>query len=388
MNIVILVHPAHFSRSMPRFAKMIAQGMKERGHTVDVWQPVIRPSTLRLNGFAKKWLSYVDLYVRFPQTIRKQLKKCSPDTLFVVVDNALGPWVPLIAERPHIIHCNDFLAQRSAMGQIPENPVSWTGRQYQTYIRRGYSRGANFISISEKTRQDLHTLLDSVPACSEMVYLGLNQSFGMVSPDAARTQFGKAVGLDFENGYLLHVGGNQWYKNRTGVIAIYDALRSTDMHRQALVLIGENPTHALLEKRAASPYVNDIHFLTGINDATVRLAYSGADLFVFPSLAEGFGWPIAEAMMAGCLVVTTDEQPMTEVAGDAAFLIPRQPRQPEAITQWARLSAAVVDGVLCLPADKRSHVIKAGSANAQRFNTGNYLDKIEVIYKQILSNVP
>ncbi|GAB2580925.1 glycosyltransferase [Spirosoma areae] len=386
MNIVFLVHPSFLvSQSMPRFAKMLSEGMKERGHVVEVWSPITRLSQLKMPAAYKKWLGYFGLYVIFPQEVQKRLKNCSPDTLFVVTDNALGPWVPLIANRPHIIHCHDFLAQRSALGEISENPLTWTGKQYQAFIRRGYSKGANFVSVSEKTRQDLHVLLSALPAYSEVVYTGLNQTFRAHTADEARDLFAKKIGMNLDNGYILHVGGNQWYKNRQGVIAIYDALRSSSRYALPLIMIGAQPVPALLERQAASPFSTDIHFFTGIPDAAVQLAYAGASLFLFPSLAEGFGWPIAEAMTAGCPVVTTGEAPMTEVAGKAGFFIPRRPNKAEEIEQWAQKAAHVVGTILGFSRKKRQEVIEAGFINAQRFDTTVYLNKVETIYRRILT---
>ena len=65
------------------------------------------------------------------------------------------------------------------------------------------------------------------------------------------------------------------------------------------------------------------------NEALAAL-YSGAELLLFPSLEEGFGWPIIEAQASGCRVVTTGKAPMTEVGGNAAFYLPirRTTRRP------------------------------------------------------------
>jgi glycosyltransferase involved in cell wall biosynthesis len=72
-----------------------------------------------------------------------------------------------------------------------------------------------------------------------------------------------------------------------------------------LLLIGESPDMKLLEAYSKSPFKSDIHILTGIEDKWVQRAYAGAIVFLFPSYAEGFGWPIAEAMASGCPVITT-----------------------------------------------------------------------------------
>jgi len=370
--------------SMPRFARMLADGMRERGHQVEMWAPKASLFDLPVKGSAKKWLGYIDQYLLFPAEVRKRLKKTPPDTLFVFTDNALGPWVPLVADRPHVIHCHDFMAQRSALGLIPENPTSWSGQQYQRLIREGYSKGKHFISVSEKTKMELNSLLPTPPITSAVVYNGLSKDLVPYDCAEARAALSKKTGLDLGQGYLLHVGGNQWYKNRLGVIEIYTAWRSISQSKEPLLLIGGPLTPAMSKVQAESPFKDDIHVISGVEDKYVHLAYAGASAFLFPSIAEGFGWPIAEAMAAGSLVITTGEAPMTEVAGEAGFLIPRRPHNDSQTTPWAREAAEVVEKVVNLPAAERRAAIEAGLANIARFNSKNALDRIEEIYKSIV----
>src|SRR5690242_18665361 len=139
MRIIFFTHPSFLShQSMPRFANMLTEGMKKRGHEVEAWAPKPYFFKLPLPTAFKKWLSYIDQYILFPIIIKRRINKRSKDTLFVFTDHALGPWIPLVKDRPHVVHCHDFLAQRSAMGEVPENLTSWSGKQYQAFIRRGY----------------------------------------------------------------------------------------------------------------------------------------------------------------------------------------------------------------------------------------------------------
>nr|WP_236943207.1 glycosyltransferase [Hymenobacter sp. PAMC 26628] len=276
------------------------------------------------------------------------------------------------------------MAQHSAMGRIPENPTPWTGQQYQQLIYRGYSQGKNFISVSEKTRKDLEQLLPEAPNTSEMVYNGMNNSFFPYDVSIARQKLGLKLGVQLTPGYLLHVGGNQWYKNRLGVIELYDAWRSVSNAALPLLLVGAALTPVLANVVSQSLYKNDIHIIKGLDDEFVHLAYAGASVFLFPSLAEGFGWPIAEAMASGCPVITTDEDPMTEVAGKAGFLIPRRPFHAAASAQWAIEAAAVVEKVISLTSQEREAAIVASRVNAQRFDSNKALDRIECIYEKVL----
>ncbi|MVT11723.1 glycosyltransferase [Chitinophaga tropicalis] len=386
MNIVFFTHPSFLgSQSMPRYAKWLSGGMESRGHKIELWSPEPVSYKMPVPGPLKKWMGYADQYIIFPAAVKKRIRDCGADTLFVFTDHALGPWVPLVADRPHVVHCHDFLAQRSAAGTIEENPTSWTGQRYQAYIRNGYRQAQNFISISGNTKQDLHQFLGFTPEVSEVVYNGLTQSFTpQQDVEVLRAQLAGQTGIDLAKGYLLHVGGNQWYKNRRGVVEIYDAWRSKTKQQLPLLLIGARPNRQLEERIASSIYKQDIHTLTGKDDAFVKKVYSGATVFIFPSLAEGFGWPIAEAMASGAPVITTEEAPMTEVAGNAAFLLPRMPRQMADIAAWAQNAASTVERITTMQPEERATVVAAGIANAERFDAALALNRIENIYRQIL----
>ncbi|MFC3198966.1 glycosyltransferase [Parapedobacter deserti] len=387
MNIVFFTHPPFIpSQSMPRYANWLVAGMKARGHEVQVWQPKPVCHRLPVPKPLKKWMGYIDQYVRFPLWVKKQLKKDQPNTLFVFTDHALGPWVRHAAHCPHVIHCHDFLAQRSASGEIPENPTGLTGKIYQAYIRQGYRKGKNFISISKKTRMDLHRFLASEPDVSEVVYNGLTRKF---RPATDRTPVRDALAnkfnLDLSSGFLLHVGGNQWYKNRSGVIEIYSAWRRLYHIPLPLIFIGAQPDRQLNTMHRQSAYQQDIFFLTGVNDSHVQDFYAAASAFLFPSLAEGFGWPIIEAMASGCPVMTTNEAPMNEVGGAAAVYIDKKPMEGNTKRQqWADAAAHALADLLHMP--NRMAVVDRGLQNVRRFDADQALDSIENIYKRILEN--
>jgi hypothetical protein len=192
MHIIFLTHPSFLgSQSMPRYANWLKNGMVNRGHTTEFWEPQPMAYHWPVPQLLKKWMGYIDQYIIFPRKVRSKIKQLPDDFLFVLTDHALGPWVPLVTNRPHVIHCHDFLAQRSSLGEISENPTTWTGRHYQTFIRRGYSKGKNFISISKATQNDLHRLLKRKPLLSEIVYNGLLDEFGGATKRTIHRPFGR-----------------------------------------------------------------------------------------------------------------------------------------------------------------------------------------------------
>ena len=84
---------------MPRYAQMLSDGMKLRGHHVDIWSPKPIFYELPFNSI-KKWLGYIDQYVLFPLIVKFKLLKIIKETLFVFSDQALGPWVYLVQNKP------------------------------------------------------------------------------------------------------------------------------------------------------------------------------------------------------------------------------------------------------------------------------------------------
>lgn len=387
MEIVLFVHPDFIgSQSMPRYATMVAEGMKQRGHNVQIWMPKARFYGLQLKGTFKKWLGYIDQYIVFPLEVKLKLKHCGTDTLFVFADQALGPWVPLVCNRLHVVHCHDFLALNSALGNIPENPTSFTGKMYQNFIRKGFSKGKNFISISQKTQYDLHLLHQGDIKTSIVCYNGLNRPFEVLNRDLSRTILGNEVNISLTDGYVLHVGGNQFYKNRKGVIEIYSAWRSTTTSTLPLLLVGSAPSDELLRVYQKSVFKKDIHFIKGLPDAFINTAYSGASCLLFPSLEEGFGWPIAEAMACGCSVITTDIEPMTEVTGKADFfLIPRRPFDEAMVRDWALNASKQISKIVQLSDEQKKVCLVAGFETIKRFDSNLSLDKIEKVYLSILA---
>ncbi|MBP0903715.1 glycosyltransferase [Mariniflexile gromovii] len=388
MKIIFFTHPSFtHHQSMPRFSNMLFEGMKNKGHDVQVWTPSpIFVKFSKINQL-KKWLGYIDQYIIFPISIKKRIKRIDQNVLFVFCDHALGPWVPYVKKRHHVIHCHDFLAQQSALGQIPFNNVGFSGKWYQKLIRNGYSQGQNFISVSNKTKIDLASFLKKEPLLSEVVYNGLNREFSpqTKSIDIIRKELSESFNIDCHQGYILHIGGNQWYKNRKGIIKIYDYWRTHFQNKIPLILIGENPDDALLSIFQDSIFKKDIIFLSGVSDAFINKFYNGASVFLFPSLAEGFGWPIAEAMASGCLVITTNESPMDEVGADAAFYMPVMPIDSETKMEiWLKKASEVLNKVINLSEHERHDCIDKGINNAERFNQCLALDKIEKHYELIL----
>ncbi|MDQ5928935.1 MAG: hypothetical protein QG594_713, partial [Bacteroidota bacterium] len=289
-----------------------------------------------------------------------------------------------VSHRPHVVHCHDFLAQQSALDLLPESKTSSSGKYYQKIIRWGYRQGDAFISISKKTQSDLHTMLITKPKLSEVVYNGLNQNFEpALDLIKVRTDLSNKFSIDLSQGFVLHVGGNSFYKNRLGVLEIYDQWCQDFKANIPLIMVGFAPTAELLAFKDQAAFSNSIHFVVGVGDLDLQQFYQAATVMLFPSLYEGFGWPIVEAMASGSLVITTSEDPMQEVAGEAGFYISKKPLYDEEILAWKKNAAQVLDNIMRLSDEQRNQAVLKSIKRAQFFSTQGFLDSIEAIYKQL-----
>ena len=389
MNLVLHTHPTFLGlTSQAHFAQSLAAAFRLRGHRVDIRSPSARLRHLFPTGRMSKWAGYIDQYLLFPRELRAAMRNDPGDTLYVFCDQALGPWIPLAVQRPHVVHCHDLLALRSALGEIPENPTSATGRLYQRYIRRGFRQARHFISISQKSRDDLHRYGGVAPITSEVVYNGLNHPYRPLAPDRVRQRFERAGWLADAPRCVLHVGGGQWYKNSVGVVLLYASYARCVLqqggHPLPLWMVSPPPNAALRDALAQVPAAARVQFFSGLGSETLEALYSHAEVLLFPSLAEGFGWPIAEALACGCPVITTDEAPMNEVGGEAATYLRRLAHSDDA-EGWARAGANVLMEVLARPVSERERRAAAGRLWAQQYAVDRSIDGYLSIYRRVLA---
>lgn len=385
MKLVFFCHPSFMrSQSMPRFARMIGDAMQARGHEARYWspKPIMQP---RFAGTRlEKWAGYIDQYVLFPAWVKGQLPHLPDETLFVFCDQALGPWVPLVKDRPHVIHAHDLLALKSALDLIPQNPTSRTGKIYQRYIRSGFKQGRHFISVSQRTERELKEFGGVDSKTSTVVYNGLNYPYRRdVADQACRVLLDAGLPANSQR-MLLHVGGDQWYKNTAGIIRMYAAYARQQTQPLPLWMVSPEPKRAdVLAALQSLPSHAKVLFFQGLDNRVLQAAYSYAKAFLFPSHAEGFGWPIIEAQMCGCPVVTTDDAPMNEIGGPHAVYLPKVAEQD--LDVWAEAAAQQLSALLESAQTDSAQAVQQRIDWASQFTQGHAIDGYEAVYKKVVN---
>lgn len=266
-----------------------------------------------------------------------------PDVLFVPA-TALPRVLP--KHTVVTIHGLEFRHIPNAYGPLHRRYLDWATAD-------AVRRAGHIIAVSEATKQDLLTFLDADPDRISVIHHGPPVSFKAREEYAFSSRVGP---------YFLYIGRIETKKNVEGIIRAYTQLRSRkrDVPKR-LVLVGSPGFGFPLIQEALrrSPYRDEIELRGYVREEEKWGLLFGASGFVFPSWAEGFGFPILEAQQAGIPVVTGDRTAMPEIAGEkGALFVP-----PGDIGMIAdAMERIVIDQQL------RKELVAAGARNVQRFS--------------------
>jgi glycosyltransferase involved in cell wall biosynthesis len=225
---------------------------------------------------------------------------------------------------------------------MPELHTAANIQADESLAKNVLARAHRLIAISENSRQDAARLLGLDPERIEVIYPGVPEVY-----------FG-AQARPTEQPYVLYLGTIEPRKN---VDTLLDAWSGFRLHRDFdLVIAGASgwaagKTLARLASRPAG-----VRYLGYVPEDELPGLMAGASAFVYPSLYEGFGFPVAQAMAAGVPVITSNTSCLPEIAGDGALLV--DPRSPAEIR-------AALEKLLESPS-LRQELRAAGMARAQR----------------------
>ena len=232
----------------------------------------------------------------------------------------------------------------------------WSGTYRLRYKMnlRIMRRARAIIAISEHTRKDLLKYCPFIPPEKVFaIHNGLERKWRRIEDEARLDLVRRTYGLEGKT-FILHVGNDNWYKN---VATLLRAIAAVDDPNLVLVKVGDcgAPNRELIQQLGIA---NRFVHIRGADDDQLMSLYSLANMLVFPSLHEGFGWPPLEAMACGCPVITTRQASLPEVCGEACLYV--EPRDVEGIA--ASIRRMKDEPVL------RADLIRRGLLQAQKFD--------------------
>ena len=191
----------------------------------------------------------------------------------------------------------------------------------QRMIRRSLSRGDRIIAVSQNTKTDLMDYFKVDGRKIRVVYSGVTAGFrDKRSPSEIQRWHDE---FEIERPYMLFVGNPKPHKNLDNVIRAYARAREIYEFDADLVCVGDRTgSDFKFRQRAEQLGVSDKIRLVGhVPDEALPALYQGAKLFVFPTLYEGFGLPVIEAMASGVAVITSNTSSLKEIAEGYGHLV-------------------------------------------------------------------
>jgi glycosyltransferase involved in cell wall biosynthesis len=197
-------------------------------------------------------------------------------------------------------------------------------------VRQAVRRADRLVAISESTKRDLIALFGAAPERIHVIYCGKDAAFVPAADRAALDAWRAARGVPEK--MILFVGTLEPRKNVARLVRAFARAQRAASLPHRLVLIGARGwKSAEIDKVIAQENItNHVLFAGYVPQDELPQWYQAADLFVYPSLYEGFGMPPLDAMSCGTPVVTSNAASLPEVVGDAAIQVP--PQDQDALT--------------------------------------------------------
>jgi glycosyltransferase involved in cell wall biosynthesis len=230
-------------------------------------------------------------------------------------------FAPLGYRGPLVVTVHDL-----AFMYMPESFPRTLRVAMSVLVERGMRRASRIIAVSEFTRRSIEARYPIHAGKIVVVPQGVGERF---RPRGIEETTGVLARYGLQPGFLFSVGRLNRRKNLERVLHAYASLGARGAPSVPLV-IGGKPDYGVRAPRPRGPAVADgVRWVGFIPDEDLPAFYSGAAAFIYPSLFEGFGLPVLEAMACGAPVVTSDRTALPEVAGDAGLLI--DPESVEAL---------------------------------------------------------
>ena len=238
-------------------------------------------------------------------------------------------------------------------------------------IRRTLDEADAILTISEFSKQELVEQLDASPETVHVVYPGLDHARGQ--PSTEDIVLARAS-LRLTRPYLLMVSTLEPRKNIPFLLEVFDRLEGFDGD---LVIAGMKGWRyePILKAMREAKRADRIRYLDYVNEEHLAGLYAGAELFVFPSLYEGFGFPPLEAMAYGTPVVSSDGGSLGEALGDGAEVIAGF--DPDA---WAERILALLDDE-----GRKAALTEKGRRQAQRYAWDDHVRKTWEAHRRVAS---
>lgn len=317
-SVALIAKPGGPNTGVGRYVHMLQHGLEANGqHTIRVaplapplpaiGYTVLQRANIDLRTFLMNypiWANYpvADVYHLTSQNLASLLLFRRPPGRVVVTVHDIIPYM--------LRHNKQLSTYRGAADQL-----------FDRMAMRGLRRADHLIADSHYTKQCLIEHLGIVAERISVIYLGIDHE--CFRPQEVPLGIYDRYALSKNRRYLLYVGSEDPRKN---LVTLLHALTKLRQHNAAIELIKVGKAHFTSERQRLCDLANKlgisaaIHFLDDVPEEDLALLYNLADICVMPSLYEGFGFPVLEAMACGTPVIAARAASLPELMGEAGLV--------------------------------------------------------------------
>jgi len=371
---------AHYGRGTGRYAQELIRAIGELS-SPRMKIRNIDSESLSAHGLGKWVVRSVPLGKQTFETqvfLPRVISKLGVDTIHFLSHGDATARCPI----PYIVTVLDLIPLRFPELYKADKP-SWRFHLARKLELSAIRKARGILAISEATKRDLVEILGVEPEAVFVTPLGVDNTFQPRPPhrleweqEARRTK--ERLGLELERPIILYAGGIDPRKNVKFLLEIFaEVVKERAAGRPLLVLAGayerDDRFPELKRQIAELGLQSDVRLIGFVPEQDLPALYRSAHLKVFPSLYEGFGLPVLEAMASGVPVVAGANSSLPEVAGNAALLLPDMDRGA-----WV---AEILS--LLLNETRQGQLAQAGKTQARKFSWAKTAESTLAAYEQI-----
>ncbi|EKQ50523.1 MULTISPECIES: glycosyltransferase family 1 protein [unclassified Clostridium] len=296
----------------------------------------------------------------------------------------------LFNDKADIYHFFNFIVPPSIDGKVittvydmtyelyPETMDKRNLKRLKTDMQYSVERSDKIITISESSKKDIMKFLNIDESKIEVVYCGVDYDrFNKSYSEEEKLKIREKYNLPKD--YILYMGTLEPRKNIESIIEAFEIFKREDglaNEKVKLVIAGKKgwlfeSIFNLVDKLNLK---DEVIFTDYVDENDKPLIYNMASLFLFPSLYEGFGIPVLEAMASSVPVITSNVSSLPEVAGDAAILV--APKDIKSIAKYMN--------EILINEELKKDLVKKGHEQAKKFTWEASAQKVYNIYKEII----
>ncbi|EKD30757.1 MAG: hypothetical protein ACD_77C00477G0025 [uncultured bacterium] len=296
------------------------------------------------------------------------IKKIKPDLLHCTSNTA-----PFCVNTTLLLTLHDiiFLEKRKTISKSLYQNLGWYYRKF--VVPRAIRNSKKIITVSDFESKRIKDRLNLPASKISYIYNGFGKHFRKIEDYYEITS--KYISA---REYFFFLGNTDPKKNTENVLKAYGIYLKKSTCKKPLLIADLKESHvdSILTKLSLEHIKNNLVICDYIPNPDLPYIFSGALLFLYPSLRESFGIPILESMACGTPVITSNTSAMPEIAGDAALLV--DPYSPEAIAE----------GILKIETDEnfRKELINSGNERIKLFSWEKTATELLKIYKNIVNH--